>query len=151
MVSRSVHMDVMSCINEIKTVLGAKYLGHDQVSASDRPHPILLDDEVHVLQTKTGQVKARVSFQTQTESPAPIFFSSINSSLTPTSSRTSRQQINHPDEGAAMKSSKIVQDAMLVIVMVIGKETLHVRRKGRKQIMVLPTRVFSCPRRVRPG
>jgi hypothetical protein len=79
MVSRSVYMDVISCITEIKTVLRAKYLGHDQISASDRPHPIFLDDEVHILQTMTGQVKARVSFQTQTESPAMIFLASNNS------------------------------------------------------------------------
>jgi hypothetical protein len=78
MVSHSVYMDVMSCINEIKTVLGAKYLGHDQASASDRPHPIFLDDEVHVLQKMTVQVKSRVSFQTQTKSSAQIFFASDN-------------------------------------------------------------------------
>jgi hypothetical protein len=127
MVSRYVYMDVISCITEIKTVISAKYIGHDQVSASDRPHPILLDD-VHVLQMMTGQVKARVSFQTQTESPAPIFLASNNSSLTPTSNRTSLQQINHPDpdEGSSMTSLKSVQDAILVIVMVIGKETRQV-------------------------
>jgi hypothetical protein len=106
MVSRSIYMDVISCITEIKTVLSAKYLGHDQISASDRPHPIFLDDAVHVLQTMTGQVKARVSFQTQTESPAPIFLASNHSSLTPTSNRTSLQQMNHPDEGASMTSLK---------------------------------------------
>jgi hypothetical protein len=106
MISRSVYMDVISCITEIKMVLSAKYLGHDQISASDRPHPIFLDDAVHVLQTMTGQVKARVSFQTQTESPAPIFLASNNSSLTPTSNRTSLQQMNHPDEGASMISLK---------------------------------------------
>jgi hypothetical protein len=106
MVSRSVYMDVISCITEIKTVLSAKYLGPDQRSASDRPHPILLDDAVHVLQTMMGQFKARVSFQTQTESPAPIFLASNNSSLTPTSNRTSLQQMYHPDEGASRNSLK---------------------------------------------
>jgi hypothetical protein len=167
MVSRSVYMDIISRITEIRTVLSAKYLGHDQVSASDRPHPILLDDEVHVLQMMTGQVKACVPFQTETESPAPIFLASNNSSLTPTSNRTSLQQINHPDEGASMNSLRSIQDAMLIIVMVIGKETSHVRRKGRTQNMVVspnasnkqlnrkamkakPTRSFSCPQRVRP-
>jgi hypothetical protein len=106
MVSRSVYMDVISCITEIKTVLSANYLGHDQISASDCPHPIFLDDAVHVLQTMTGQVKARVSFQTQTESPAPIFLASNNSSLNPTLNRTSVQQMNHPEEGASMASIK---------------------------------------------
>jgi hypothetical protein len=106
MVSRSIYMNVISCITEIKTVLSAKYHGHDQISASDRPHPIFLDDAVHVLQTMTGQVKARVSFQTQIESPAPIFLASNHSSLTPTSNRTSLQQMNHPDEGASMTSIK---------------------------------------------
>jgi vacuolar-type H+-ATPase subunit C/Vma6 len=57
MVSRSVYTDVISCITDIKTVLSAKYLGHDQISVSDRPHPIFLDDAVHDLQTMRGQVK----------------------------------------------------------------------------------------------
>jgi hypothetical protein len=106
MVSRYVYMDVISCITEIKTVISAKYLGHDKICASDRPHPIFLDDAVHVLQTMTGQVKASVSFQTQTESPAPIFLTSNNSSLNPTSNRKSLQQMNHPDEGDSMTSLK---------------------------------------------
>ena len=106
MVSRSVYMDFISLITEIKAVFGAKYLVHDQVSVSDRPHPIFLDDAVQVLQMMTDQVKSRVPLHTQTESPAPIFLASNNSSVTPTSNRTYLPQTLHHEEGASMTSLK---------------------------------------------
>ena len=66
--SRSVFADVIAFLADIKTILDTKHAGFDQDSASDRPNPIYLDDEVLVLKTMTSPVKAR-ALHVQPEMP----------------------------------------------------------------------------------
>jgi hypothetical protein len=104
--SRLVYVDVIACLKEIKRALDTKSPGYDHESASDRPNPIFLDDAVLVLQTMTSPVKGRAPLQTQSDTPAPVFFASNISQKTQASGSTFLPQQPKPAEGEIINSLK---------------------------------------------
>jgi hypothetical protein len=59
--SRSVLVDFIACLTDIKKILYTKYAVLDQDSASDHPNPTFLYDAVLVIQTMTSPVSSRSS------------------------------------------------------------------------------------------